>query len=376
MRLYSFLTLLLVSVLVAFAEKPAFKAAPVPAPGAMIYVGALPGKLLVIDEAQEKVVDQVPLQTGVPGDLALSFDRKKLYVLSERLNGIEVIDLATRKVMNHFVLNEGNRTLRLRGLAVDPQDRFLYIGFSVVIKQADRFEFEKPKFGVVDLAQKKITKTVDFPKEEEGPFGLRGDYRVSPDGKFLYVFGDNVQVFDTTGFKLAEKIELSKPLYPGMEAIRLGLRDDPHDEPGIVTSVFNTTDPIVHRSIFGIGRVDLARRTFDFTPVGPSAPGMMGLQLSPDRKTGYTVAFFGAGGDRWSEFWVFDLATRKVVSKVQYGRPSGFGFAVSGDGKQLYIYGSAPTIEVYDTATLKPHKVIEVNADLTTGMVIVPPRPS
>lgn len=374
MRLYRLVTLLAVFVLLAFAQKPA----PKTAPGAMIYAGALPGRILVIDEAQEKVVDQIPLHTGVPSDLALSFDRKKLYVHTRRLNGFEVVDLASRKVINHFVLNEGNRTLRFRGLAVDPQDRFLYSAFTMVVKQADRFEFEKPKFAVIDLAQKKITKTVDFPKEEDTPFGLRGDYRVSPDGKFLYVFGDNVQVFDTSDFKLVEKIELSKPLllYPGMEAIRLGLRDDPHDEPGVVTSVFSTTDPIVHRSIFGIGRVDLAKRTFDFTPVGPSAPGMMGLRLSPDRKTGYTVAFSGSGGDRRSEFWVFDMATRRVVNKVEFGGPINFGFSVSGSGKQIYVFGSAPTIEVYDTTTLKLRKVIEVNADLTAGMVIVPPRPS
>jgi hypothetical protein len=368
MNFCNFLTLLAVFALSAFAQKPA----PKPAPGAMIYVGALPGQVLMIDEAQEKVVDRIPLQTGVARNLAPSFDRKKIYVHTARQSGIEVLDLAARKIVNHFILNEGNRTVRLRGVAPDPQDRFLYATFTVAVKQADRFEFEKPKFAVIDLAQKKITKTVDFPKDEDPRFGLRGDYRVSPDGKYLYVFEDNVQIFDTNDFKLVEKIELSKPLYPGMETIRLGLRDDPHDEPGIVTSVFNATDPIVHRSIFGIGRVDLAQRSFDFTPVGPAAAGMMGLQLAPDRKTGYAVVFFGSGGDRRTEFWVFDMGTRKVVKQVEFGGPINFRFSVSGDGRQLYAYGSAPIIECYDTATLKLRKTIEVNADLTTGMVVIP----
>ncbi len=372
MRLRSLLTLLAVSVLAALAQKPSPKAGP----PTMIYVGALPSRVLVIDEAQEKVVDQIECQTGVPRDLSLSFDRKKLYVHTPRRNGVEVIDLASRKIVTHFFLNEGNRNLRLRGVAVDPQDRFIYTGMTVVLKQLDRFEFEKPKFAVIDLAQKKITRTVDFPKEEDPQFGLRGDYRVSPDGKFLYIFGDNVQIFDTADFKLVEKIELSKPLYPGMEAIHLGLRDDPYDEPGAVTSIFNTTDPIVHRSIFGIGRVDLAKRSFDFTPVGPAAPGMMGLRLSPDRKIGYAMAFFGSGGDRRIEFWVFDMASRKVVNKVEFVSNPGSRFSISGNGKQLYVYGPAPIVEVYDAATLKLRKTIDLNADLTTGMVIVPPRPS
>ncbi len=390
MRPYKLLTLLAAFVLVALAAAGAFappaaqKPAPKPAtgsvgsgsPATLIYAGALPGQVLVIDEAQEKVIDKIPLQTGIARDIQLSFDRKKLYVHTNRNNGIEVIDLATRKIINQFTLNDGNRSVRFRGLAIDPQDRFIYATVTVAIKQIDRFDFEKPKFAVIDLAQKKITRTVDVPKEEDRPAGLRGNYRVSPDGKFLYVFGENVQIFDTTEFKLVEKIEFSKPLYPGMEAIRVGLRDDPYDEPGIVTSVFNTTDPVVHRSIFGIGRVDLTRRTFDFTPIGPSASGMGDLRLTPDRKTGYTVAYLGSGGDRRTEFWVFDMATRKVVNKIEFGGPINFRFSVSGSGKQIYIYGSAPTIEIYDAATLKPRKVIEINADLTTGMVIVPPRPA
>jgi len=376
MRRFTLLTFLAAFVLAAFAQKQAPKAAP----GALIYVGALAGQILVIDEAQEKIVDRIQCQTGVPRQLVLSYDKKKLYVGTIRNNGIETIDLATRKTISHFVLNEGNRTVRFRGVAVDPQDRFIYAGVMVVTKQLDRFEFEKPKFAVIDLAQKKITKTVDFPKDEDPLFALRGDWRISPDGKFLYIFGENVQIFDTTDFKLVEKIELSKPLdlFPGMETVRVGLYDDPHDDPGIVTSLFNSTDPIVRRTIFGIGRVDLARRTFDFTPVGPSAagPGVMPLRLTPDRKTGYTIAFLGGNTDRRTEFWVFDIATRKVINKVEFPSPMGVRLAVSGSGKQLYLYGAAPSIEVYDAATLKLRKTIDFNADLTTGMVIVPPRPS
>ena len=270
---------------------------PSQAAGAMMYVGTLSKNILVIDEAQEKVVDQIPVYTGTPNGLTLSYDRKKIYV-STWQNGIEVLDLASRKVTQHFSLDEGNRKVRLRGFAPDPQDRLLYAVISPVVKQADRFDIEKPKFVVIDLAQGKITKTIDYPKEEESPFGMMAGYRVSPDGKFLYAFRENVLILDTTDFKIVEKIDLSKPLplYPGMSTINLGGGDggeDPNEEPGTLTAVFNASDPVVHNRIFGIARVDLAKRTFDFTPVGPAATGMSGLMLTPDRKTGYTVAFLG-----------------------------------------------------------------------------------
>lgn len=374
MRIHRFCSVVAISALLALAQTPPPKAKL----GAMIYVGALSKEILAIDEEQEKVVDRIPLQTGVPRNLVLSFDRKKIYVQTVKDSGIEVVDLAARKVINHFILNEGNRKLRIHGLAAEPQDRVLYAAFTAAVKQADRFELEKPKFAVIDLAQKKITKTVDFPKDDDSIFSAFGGYRVSPDGKFLYVFRENIHIYDTSDFKLVEKIELSKPLdpYPWMQTVNLGPGDDPHDEPGVVTSVFNATDPIVRRSIFGIARVDLSRRSFDFTPVGPATTGMAGLRLTPDRKIGYTVAFLGSGGNRRTEFWVFDMPTRKLVNRVEFGGPINFRFTLAGSGRQLYIYGTSPFMEIYDAATLKLRKTIEVNADMTTGLIVVPSRPT
>src|SRR5262245_52123642 len=104
------------------------------AENAKIYVGAFPGKVLVIDENQEKIVEQIPLQTGVPNNLVLSADKKTLYASTWRNNGIEVIDLATRKVTNQVVLNEGNRKVWLRGFAPDPQGRLLYGVIKAAVK--------------------------------------------------------------------------------------------------------------------------------------------------------------------------------------------------------------------------------------------------
>jgi DNA-binding beta-propeller fold protein YncE len=352
----------------ASAQAPAPKAA-----GAMLYIGTWPNKVLVIDEAQGKVVDQIALNTGTPQGLTLSYDKQKIYATTWQ-NGIEVIDLATRKVINHFKLDEGNRTVRLSGFAPDPRDQLLYATIRVTIKQVDRFEIEKPKFAVIDLAQKKITKTFDFPKEYDTPFGFMAGYRVSPDGKLLYVFKEDVLIFDLTDFKQVDKIELSKPLHPGLFPIRIGSGDDPNEEPGVVTSVFNATDSIVRRRIFGIARLDLTTRQLDFTPVGPATTGMAGLRLTPDRKIGYTVAFMGSGATRRTEFWVFDIPTRKLVKKLEFESRTRFSFALSGNGKQLYIYSAGPTIEIYDAETLKLQRIITFDGDSTTGLLVVQPQ--
>lgn len=351
-----------------------FGRALVAAPSAptLLYVGAFQDKILVFDEAQEKVIDQIQNRTGIPRNLTLSQDRKKIFVFTLKHCGIEVVDVATRKVTSHFELDQGNRRVWLRNIAPDPEGKLLFSVITTRIKQIDRFEIEPPKFAVIDVAQQKIIKTVDYPKEGAAVHRLGASTRVSPDGKYLYIFRENVLIFDTTDFKLVETIELSKPPWPGMETVNLGPGDDPNDEPGIVTAIFNSTDPIVHHRIFGIARVDLTRRTFDFTPVGPATTGMYGLRLTPDRKTGYTVAFHDNLGNRRSEFWVFDMATRKLANKVEFPGPNNFRFTLSASGKQIYIHGSAPVMDLYDAATLQLKKSIDVGADLTTGLVAVP----
>ena len=84
--------------LAAFAARPQN---PPASTGNLMYVGTLSKNILVVDEAQEKVVDQIPLHTGTPNGLTLSYDKKKIYV-STWQDGIEVLDLASRKVTQHF----------------------------------------------------------------------------------------------------------------------------------------------------------------------------------------------------------------------------------------------------------------------------------
>ncbi|MFY9557923.1 MAG: DUF4221 family protein [Blastocatellia bacterium] len=340
--------------------------------GALMYLGTWPDKILVIDDAQQQVIDEIRLETGAPFQFVLSQDKKKLFVLTTKM-AIEVVDLATRKVTSHFDLNEGNRRVYPMGAAPDPQGKYIYTTLRVAVKEVDRFKIEKAKFAVVDLEQKKIVKTYDFPKEYDQGFGFLAGYKVSPDGKLLYVFKEDILIFDLSNFKQVDKIELSKPLHPGLFPIVFRGDDDPNEEPGFVTSVFNATDPVVRRSIFGIARINLATKSVDFTPIGPSAP-MNRFLLTPDRKKGYTVTFSGQGGNRRTEFWVFDVVARKVIKKLEFESRSRFNFAVSGDGKKLYIYGAGATIEIYDADTLKLEKTINLQGDAITQLLVLRSR--
>lgn len=347
----------------------------VPAQAATLFMGAYPNSILVFDEAQGKVVDRIPLSTGLPTSLRLSFDKKKLFVTTNDHSGIEVIDTATHKVINHFVLNTATKRYRFNGGTPDPTGKFFYTMTTEIDKMVDHFEISKAKYTVIDLEGQKILKTVDVAKEDEnangGGYG-RGGFEISPDGKFLYQFRNTVVIMNTDDFKVVDRIELSKPDLPGMENIGFGGQLDSITEPGIHVSLFNSSDPIVHNRVFGVARFNLSTRQVNFTPIGPSPATMSGLQVAPDKKDAYTVVSNGTGGNKRCEFWHFNLDNSRIVGTAEFSCKSRFSFGMSANGAKLYIYGASFEIEVYDAKTLKYERTWDLNNDITgAGLAIV-----
>lgn len=338
-----------------------------------LFVGTWPHTIQVVDEKTQKIVDKIELQTGTSHSMLISDDQKTIYASTIEKNGIEVIDVATRKVTNSFLLDEGGKKMRFNSWAPDPSGKLIYMIVRPIEKKIDRFEVGKTQFAVVDLAQKKIVKYYDIPGGENAAGGRGGALRFSPDGKFLYHMAGTITIYDTTAdFKVVDTIELSKPQFPGMQNVNLGQQLDGIQEPGVLVSLFNSSDPVVHRQIFGIARFDLEKRTFQFTPIGPSAAAMQGLHITPDHKTGYTVTTNGTGGNKRSEFWVIDIPTGRVVRTQEFDGRARYTFGMSSTGKDLYVYGAGYDIEVYDPQTLKLRSTIDLQADQTTGMIVVP----
>src|ERR1700685_2966209 len=87
---------------------------------ATLFLGAYPDSVLVFDEAKGQIADRIPLMTGLPTSLRLSQDKKKIYVTTNDHSGVEVIDVATRKVINRFVLNTATQRYRFSGGTPDP----------------------------------------------------------------------------------------------------------------------------------------------------------------------------------------------------------------------------------------------------------------
>jgi WD40 repeat protein len=340
----------------------------------LLYLGTWPNQVLVIDESTYQIINKIQMKTDVPRNLVLTQDKTKLIVGTIKDTGIETIDLAKGEVIDSFTLGSNNLRVSMAGLAVDPTGQFIYTNVTTSKKLIDRWEIGNPKLSIIDLKQHKIIKEVEVPAGERAQSGggyRGGNYRVSPDGKLLYQFGNAINIYDTTTLKKVQTIDLAKPTFPGMENVTFAPEVDPNDVPDQLTGIFNTEDPVVHRAIFGIATFHLNEKKFDFTPIGPAEQGVSNIRYTPDHKKAYAVAITGTHGDRHCEFWGIDVPNGKLTQRQEFACRPRFSFATSSTGNDLFIYSAGFELEVYDSATMKLQKTLSMDADITTPMVTV-----
>jgi hypothetical protein len=343
------------------------KGKPVPGNGTLI-IGAYPSQFWIIDEATEKVVGTIPYKSGIPRRTSISRDRRRFYTTDATMEKVEILDIAGRKTIDSFALSEGNKKVRIRSLEPDPLHRFVIMLTASATKLIDRFEIGAPALVQYDLKEHKVVRTIPWPNGEERQ---NANIQFAPDGSLMYLFSDqDVLIYETNAFTQIDKWELSRPIEEGFGRLEFASRDVLNDEPGYYTAIFNVSDPVQHRRIMGIGRVNLAAKTVDFYTLGPSTG--VGFSMAPDRKVAYGL-FEEIG--RY-EFWKFDLEHRKLAGRTEFkGRPR-MGLKTSSNGKVLYIYVAGNTIDLYDAETYQYMRTITLDGDMTTDLFVFPQTPA
>jgi len=329
----------------------------------VFYIGTYGGNVQIFDEATEQKIGEITLQTGIPRSLILSQNRQHFHVLDSTLEKIEVVDIASRSTLSQFTLSEGNKKTRIRSMQVDPLERFMILLSRSATKLVDRWQISDVALQLYDLREKRITRSIPWPRgEERENFNIR----FSPDGKLLYFFGDDILILETENFTEVDTWPISRPTEAGLGRINFGAIDDTYDEPGFFTGIFTMQDPVQNRRIMGVGRVNLVGKSIDFSPIGP-AEGVS-FAMAPDRKRGYGLL---QQIGRY-EFWAFDLENKKLLNRTPFdGRPR-MALKVSSNGKLLYIFNAGATIDVYEAATYKYLRTIQMDADQTTSLFILP----
>ncbi len=331
-----------------------------------IYAAVWPDEIIVLDEATGEVQDKIKLRQGAAMTLEISPDRTRFYANTEQMQGIEVIDIESGRVLDAFKLSEGNRVVRVvRRFTPHPDNKLLFAVVRVAVQESDRYLIEPPQLVTIDLEQREITKSLEIPWEYAG--GQAPLVRVSPDGKYLFYLSRDFLVINIESFEIVDKVELRRPVYPGGGTIRLGRSFETYDDPSGVTFLATSTDPTTGRGVMGIARFDFGDRSLDFFEAAPGA-GLGGFAVSPDHKRAYGVR----NAIDQHELYVFDLEQKRLLRKVAYeGRPR-TSLKVSTDGETVYVHHAGNTIDYHDAETFAFEKRVELPGDSTAHIIVVP----
>ena len=330
------------------------------------YIPTYSYDILVWDEATERTLDRIRVENFIPNEMLLNEARTRLYVQDATAQHIEVVDLATRRVVDSFTLNEGNTTVRIDGLAVSPAEDQALLVVKRYTRGRDRYTVEGPFLLEYDLRAKQVTDTLEWPDGRQRDRG--GNFRWAPDGRTLYFFGDDVLALDPETYEEIDRWAISEPLEPGLGRPNVSLQPNTYDEPGVATGLFRMTEPLNNRSLLGIAEVRLEEREVDFYTLGATEP-VRNFTLAPGGQRAY--ALYSEVGHY--EFWEFDLAGRRLARRQPFeGRPR-MGLQASADGQKLYVYVAGNTIDVYDARTLEKLRTVEFDQDMTLGNVVVVP---
>jgi DNA-binding beta-propeller fold protein YncE len=331
------------------------------------YIGGYPNLIWIMDEATEKVTGTIQLKTGIPRRLTLSRDRTRFYVIDATAEKVEVVDVASRTTIDTFTLTEGNQRIRINSLEPDPTHRYAILLTRSGTKMRDRVDVGPATLQQYDLKEHKVMRTIGWPDGEERD---NANLVFSPDGKLLYFLGNEILIFETENFTQVDRWDLSN-LEEGLGQVSVsfggfGGLDTINDEPGFLTTTMTVEDPVQHRRMMGVARINLTKKDLEFYTIGPA--GGVNFVLAPDKKHGYALE---SAIDRY-QFWTFDLEQRRVTSRTEFaGRPR-MSLKTSSNGRLLYIYNAGNTIDMYDAGNYKYLRTVALDGDMTTQFYVVP----
>jgi DNA-binding beta-propeller fold protein YncE len=289
----------------------------------------------VIDGSSDSVIADIAvpgsLRDGVP-----SPDGKFLYVTADR-HRLYTIDTPSLKVVRVVDFSGGRQDRFIIGFDVSADGKKAYAG--MITRRAGRGEVQVDEQVVaeIDLATGKILRSVIVPWASLAIVATRGGDRV-------LAIGQDLIEIDTRGPDL-KVVKVEQVLEQGKNALPGWLY--PEGKGGEVLAPYYSEN--------GLGFIRINSATGQVTDLTTNSWAMIyGAVIAPDGNTAY-----GAMDD----LYVFDLAAAKVTQEAVMHGGTNFAIGISSDGRKVYTSGGGPTTVVWDAATLKPIKTLQMKTD-------------
>lgn len=334
-----------------------------------------PNFLAQFDPATDTVTRKVELKRGLFWSTNLTHDRKRILVVTDQQQSVEVVDLASGTVTSEHKFAEDGFILRIRDLRECPGGLHWLVRTERVKKEIDRYSFEAAQWLLYDVANHKVVR-----KLARLPEALDRNAQLSADGtQWLTQDGDgNLEFLDARTMKPQGKIDLKTPRHFGAGAIRLSGTDllDRRD-PARALMLFTSTDPVeTRRTSWGLVELDLAgKKIVRVDEWGPSQSSW-GLRVASRKPIGALLGGGGFGGgdrngDNRSRLLLFDLTNgKKIAEAFEEFRPRRSLVAISPDGDKVYMGVAGSDFEVFD-GQLKRLKTVELDGEIVGRIHVV-----
>jgi YVTN family beta-propeller protein len=332
-RLPRFAVTLCVAVLLAPISGLACDTSPSaerPAASPRIYVtNQLDNTASVIDGASHKVVATVPVGVS-PAQMAVSPDRKSVYIANTGSNTVSVLNTADNTIAKTIALPRGSEPM---DVAVNPNGRYLYTA-----------DGGSNRVSILDTRAKRVVASVRVGIQ---PLSVAA----APDGKTVYAANSgsgDVSVIDARTNRVVRAIATGR--FP------TGVAVTPDGASAYVTNELSGVTVINADN----GKVEARLRE----------PSPFSVAMSPKGDRAY-VAGLGPG-----RITAIDTATHRVSSSVSVGPYGTDPFTVRATGDALYVANQgAGTLSVIDPSTFRVTATV-ATGNSPYGIAVVQPQPT
>lgn len=290
----------------------------------------------VFDGERDEVVANIPVK-GVLRDSSLTADQKILYITADR-HRIHRLDLAARKVTKTVDVSSDGWDRLIYGFTVAPDGGKTGYAHLLLRSVKDGEAVIKPPIvAQIDLDTGKILRSVEVPWGAGQLVGIK-------DNKTLYALGQDIVRIDVSGPEM--KVAEVKPLIDqGKNCLPFWPKDG--DNRGIAVA------PYYSEKGMGLLMIDTATGVITDKPFKGMAM-VYTMVLSPDKKKAY---------GNMDDVVAFDLEKGTILKETANAEGTNFSITISSDGKKIYTAAGGNTVTVYDSATLKPLKVVAMATD-------------
>ncbi|WP_020674658.1 YncE family protein [Geopsychrobacter electrodiphilus] len=293
-------------------------------------------EMIQVIDADTDHITNIPMK-GAARDSSFTADKKFLYVTGSR-RVINKLDLQKMKIVKSINVEKKGWERFIYGMAISQDGKTGYV--SVFSRRTENGEaiIGAPEVLQINLDNGKILRSLKI------PFGVVSLCLVENDTK-LYAVGQDIFTIDLSHKQM--KIVDTIPMFDkGMNI--LALWNYTEENGGVWLSPYYSAEGM------GLLSIDTKTGKVNETMLKGEPPFAYNAIYSPDKTKAYAVM---------DEVAVIDLKTRTYSKIVPIPEGTCYGIMPTTDGKKLYVGAGGSTITVFDVASMKPIKVLQMETD-------------